>query len=183
MHCFKSQSSGCYPIHINFLNIYIYLTAQRIFFFFFLVMSEKTIEVTEFALRAETFPETIILPKGKTSAMFVHRDEKPDWSQTLLYIYNPMKFVLVSNIDGFPFLGFFQFFSVVKFCLTCDRSRCQSKSFFSKSWAERILEPEFLLISFLDSDLHHSSKSWKKYTIVPGVLFLLMNLFLPNNST
>lgn len=41
-----------------------YLTAQRIFS---LVMSEKTIEVTEFALGAATFPQTVAaLEQGQT---------------------------------------------------------------------------------------------------------------------
>lgn len=45
-------------LSVFFKNLY--LTAQVIFFFvLFLVMSEKTIEVTEFALRAASFPETI----------------------------------------------------------------------------------------------------------------------------
>lgn len=66
-------------------------------------------------IKSSNFPSnnSCLRARANLQHCWLDRDEK----QALLYIYHPMKLVLVSNTHGIPFLGFFQFFSVLKFCL------------------------------------------------------------------
>lgn len=70
-------------------------------------------------IKSSNFPSKNSCPRAraKLQQCWLDSDEKPYRSQTLLYMYHPMKLVLASNINGIPFLGFFQVFSVLKFCL------------------------------------------------------------------
>lgn len=150
-------------------------------------MSEKTTEVSEFALRTATFSLTMAaLGQGQNFSMLVRQGWKTWWSQMLLSTYQPIKLILVIFM-AFLFLGFLQSFSVLKFCLHLWWFQLPVKKLLSKAaskgdtWTGIFIKFCRQLFSVIPLITH--IKSWKNIQVESDAFLLLMNFPLPNNST